>query len=77
MTDGFIVIILVMLGCIGLGVLLGWSIWGNDVKYYKYLYEHYKTKYNSPEEEKTRFQKQVKDALGRYIENHYGERFHK
>ena len=39
MIDGFIVIILAMLGCIGLGVLLGWSFWGNDMKYYKNLYE--------------------------------------
>lgn len=39
MIDGFIMIILAMLGCIGLGVLLGWSFWGNDMKYYKNLYE--------------------------------------
>lgn len=77
MIDGFIVTILVMLGCIGLGVLIGWSIWGNDVKYYKDLYEYYKTKYNSPEEKKARFQKQVKDALYKYMKNRYGERFHK
>ena len=42
MIDGFIVIILVMLGCIGLGVLLGWAIWGRDIKYYKCLSEYYK-----------------------------------
>ncbi len=42
MIDGFIVIILVMLSCIGLGVLLGWSFWGSDVKYYKNLAESYK-----------------------------------
>lgn len=42
MIDGFIVIILAMLGCIGLGVLLGWSFWGRDMKYYKCLFEHYK-----------------------------------
>lgn len=77
MIDGFIIIILVMLGCIGSGVLLAWVLWGNDVKYYKDLYEHYKTKYNSPEEEKERFQKQVIDALDKYMKNRYGERFHK
>lgn len=66
-----------MLGCIGLGVLLGWNFWGNDVKYYKELYEYYKTKYNSPEEKEARFQKQVKDALYEYMKNRYGERFHK
>lgn len=70
MIDGFIVIILAMLGCIGLGVLLGWSFWGNDAKYYK-------SKYNSPEEEKARFQKLVKGALDQYMEDRYGERFHK
>lgn len=44
MIDGFIVIILAMLGCIGLGVLLGWILWGNDMKYYKNLAEAYKEK---------------------------------
>lgn len=44
MIDGFIMIILAMLGCIGLGVLLGWSLWGNDMKYYKNLSEAYKNK---------------------------------
>ena len=44
MTDGFIVIILVMFGCIGLGVILGWVLRGSDVKYYKNLAETYKNK---------------------------------
>lgn len=44
MIDGFIVIILAMLGCIGLGVLLGWTFWGSDMKYYKTLAEAYKEK---------------------------------
>lgn len=39
-----IVIILAMLGCIGLGVLLGWTFWGSDMKYYKNLAEVYKKK---------------------------------
>ena len=72
-----LIITLYLVACVGAGVLLGWSIWGNDVKYYKDLYEHYKTKCNSPEEEKAIFQKQVKDALDKYMENRYGERFHK
>lgn len=38
MIDGFIIIILAMLGCIGLGVLLGWTFWGSDMKYYKKKY---------------------------------------
>ena len=44
MIDGFIVIILAMLGCIGLGVLLGWVLWGTEMKYYKNLSEVYKKK---------------------------------
>lgn len=75
MIEAIIIFSLGIFGFIGLGVLIGWSIWGNDVKYYKYLYEHHKTKYDS--EEKARFQKQVKDALDKYMEDRYGERFHK
>ena len=44
MIDGFLIIILVMFGCFGLGVLLGWVLWGNDMKYYKNLAETYKNK---------------------------------
>ena len=44
MIEEYIIIILVMLGCIGLGVLLGWCIWGYDAKYYKNLAEVYKDK---------------------------------
>lgn len=72
-----LIITLYLVICVGVGVLLGWVLWGNDMKYYKYLYEHHKTKYNSPEEEKEIFQKQVKDALDKYMEDRYGERFHK
>ena len=40
MIDGFLIIILAMLGCVGLGVLLGWGFWGIDAKYYKKLMEY-------------------------------------
>ena len=72
-----LIITLCLVACVGFGVLLGWLIWGYDVKYYKDLYEHYKTKYNSPEEKKARFQKQLKDTLDKHMENRSGERFHK
>lgn len=51
MIEEYIIIILVMLGCIGLGVLLGWCIWGYDAKYYKNLAEGYKDKITSSEVE--------------------------
>ena len=72
-----LIITLYLVICVGAGVLIGWVLWGNDMKYYKDLYEYYKTKYNSPKEKKERFKKQVKDALDKYMENRYGERFHK
>ena len=62
MIDGFIVIILVMLGCIGLGVLLGWVLWGNDMKYYKNLAESYKKKLTSKDVD-------VKDVILRYLKS--------
>lgn len=54
MIDGFLIIILVMFGCIGLGVLLGWTFWGSDMKYYKNLYEKSKKydKFTADEMEK-------------------------
>ena len=66
MIDGFIVIILVMLGCIGLGVLLGWCFWGNDMKYYKNLAESYKKELASPEVNEAILEKRVKDVINRY-----------
>lgn len=71
MIDVFIVIILVMLGCIGLGVLLGFVLWGNDMKCYRDLYEKYKTLYYSPEEREARMQKSCKDAFNRYMKRNY------
>lgn len=71
MIDAFIVINLVMLGCIGLGVLLGWVLWGNDMKCYKDLYEKYKTLYYSPEEREARMQKSCKDSFNRCMKSHH------
>ena len=48
MIDGFIVIILAMLGCIGLGVLLGWVLWGTEMKYYKNKYDKCVQKHRNP-----------------------------
>ena len=42
MIEAYIIIILGIFGFIGLGVLIGWCIWGRDMKYYKCLSEHYK-----------------------------------
>ena len=62
MINGFIVIILMMFGCIGFGVLLGWSIWGSDMKYYKNLAELYKNKLASPDVREAILEKRSKDA---------------
>lgn len=62
MIDGFIVINLVMLGCIGLGVLLGWCFWGSDMKYYKNLAESYKKKLTSQDVD-------VKEVIVRYLKS--------
>lgn len=62
MIDGFIVIILVMLGCIGLGVLLGWVLWGNDMKYYKNLAESY-NELASQEVNEAIMEKRIKDVI--------------
>ena len=62
MIDGFFIIILVMLGCIGLGVLLGWTFCGNDMKYYKNLAESYKKKLTSQDVD-------VKEVIIRYLKN--------
>ena len=62
MIDGFIVIILAMLGCIGLGVFFGWVLWGQDVKYYKNLAESYKNKLKSQDVDE-------KEVIIRYLES--------
>lgn len=61
-----VIISLVMLGCIGFGVLLGWSIWGSDIKYYKNLTEVYKNKLASPEVQEAMFEKRVKDVVNKF-----------
>lgn len=66
MIDGFIIIILAMLGCIGLGVLLGWCLWGYDMKYYKNLAEKYKKELESPEVKEAILEKRVKDVVNRF-----------
>ena len=68
MIDVFIIIILVMLGCIGLGVLFGWSIWGHDMKYYKNLAELYKNKLESPDVKEAILEKRSKDMLNKVFE---------
>lgn len=61
MIDGFIVIILAMLGCVALGVLLGWCLWGEDMKHYKNLAESYKKKLTSQDVD-------IKEVIIRYLQ---------
>lgn len=63
MIDGFIMIILAMLGCIGVGVFFGWVLWGQDVKYYKNLTEKYKKELASPEVNEAIIEKRIKDVV--------------
>lgn len=70
MIDGFIVIILVMLGCIGLGVLLGWVLWGDDMKYYKNLYKICRKNLKSTDENEALLEQRGKDVLNKLHENH-------
>ena len=67
-----IVIILAMLGCIGLGVIIGWSVWGNDMKYYKNLAELYKEKLTSPEVKEAILEKRAKDVMNKICKKHKG-----
>lgn len=70
MIDGFIMIILAILGCIGVGVFFGWVLWGQDVKYYKNLAESYKEKLTSPEVSEAILEKRVKDAVNKICKQH-------
>ena len=66
MIGEIIMIILAMLGCIGLGVLLGWVLWGQDVKYYKNLAESYKKELASPEVNEAIIEKKIKNVINGY-----------
>ena len=63
MIEAFIIIILGIY--VGLGVFIGWSIWGIDMKYYKNLAESYKEKLTSPEVNEAIIEKRVKDVINR------------
>ncbi len=65
-----LIIALVLIACIGLGVLLGWSFWGSDAKYYKNLAEVYKDKLTSPEVKNAILEKRAKDVLNKFQEKH-------
>ena len=54
---------------IGLGVFLGWCIWGIDMKYYKNLAESYKKKLTSPEVKEAILEKRVKDIVNKLSNN--------
>lgn len=68
MIDGFIMIILAMLSCIGLGVFFGWVLWGQDIKHYKNLAESYKKELSSPEVNEAILEKRVKDVVNKIYE---------
>ena len=63
MTDALLIIIPLLICCIGIGVLLGWAIWGYDIKYYKCLSEWYKQKLNQPEVQEAILEKRIKDVV--------------
>lgn len=65
MIEGFL-ITLYLIACVSAGVLLGWSIWGEDMKYYKDLAEKYKKKLESPEVQEAIFEKRVKDVVNKF-----------
>jgi hypothetical protein len=79
MIDGFLIIILVMLGCIGLGVLLGWVLWGTEMKYYKNKYDKCVQKHRNPateiDSEKLEMaNKNIRNALSKSrVERHLAE----
>lgn len=64
MIEGFL-ITLYLIVCVGAGVLLGWTIWGNDMKYYKNLAEKYKKELESPEVKEAILEKRVKDVVNK------------
>ena len=74
MIDGFIMIILAMLGCIGVGVFFGWVLWGQDVKYYKNLADAYKKKLTSPEVTEAILEKRAKNVVNNVMNKIYEKR---
>lgn len=66
MIEGFL-ITLYLVVCVGAGVLIGWSIWGFDAKYYKDLAEKYKKELESPEVKEAILEKRVKNVVNRFL----------
>lgn len=66
MIEGFL-ITLYLVACVGAGVLLGWAIWGEDMKYYKELSEKYKKEFESPEVKEAILEKRIKDVVNRFL----------
>lgn len=62
MREPIIIFSLGIFGFIGLGVFIGWRIWGFDAKYYKNLAESYKKKLTSQDVD-------VKEEIIRYLKN--------
>lgn len=67
MIEGFL-ITLFLVACVGAGVLLGWAIWGYDMKYYKDLAEEYKKRLESPEVKEAILEKRIKDVMNKIYE---------
>lgn len=76
MIYGYVVIILLIVCCIGLGVLLGWCFWWSDVKYYKNLADACKKKLESPEVKEAILEKRAKDVLNKTYEKRGNKRLH-
>ena len=77
MIAAIIIFILGIFGFIGLGVLVGWVLWGNYMKYYKNLMKYYKNlaelykeKLTSPEVIEAILKKRVKDAMNEICKKH-------
>jgi len=66
MIEGFL-ITLYLIACVGAGVLLGWCIWGEDMKHYKELSEKYKKELESPEVKEVILEKRVKDIVNKIL----------
>ena len=79
MIEVIIIFSLGIFGFIGLGVLIGWYLWGSDVKYYKNKYNEcvkkYKTSATEIDSEKLEMaNKNIRDALSKSkVERHLAE----